>query len=55
VRVVAGALAWVAVVCLAVVIGTMAAGTDIGRRGWVLRVMALACFVGAVVLNVLAH
>jgi hypothetical protein len=54
-RAVAGVLALVAVVCLGVVIATMAAGTDVGRRGWILRTIALACFAGAVALNVLAH
>jgi hypothetical protein len=33
----------------------MAAGTDGGPRGWILRAAALACFAGAVALNVLAH
>jgi hypothetical protein len=54
-RVVASALALVAVGCLGVAIANMATGTDVGRRGWVLRVAALACFLAAVVLNVLSR
>jgi hypothetical protein len=54
-RLAAGVLALVAVVCLAVVIATMAAGTDVGPRGWILRVVALACFAAAVALNVLGR
>jgi hypothetical protein len=54
-RVAAALLALVAVVCLGVAIAHMAAGTDGGRRGWALRAAALACFAGAVVLNVLAR
>jgi hypothetical protein len=54
-RIAAGVLAVVAVVCLGAVIASMAAGTDVGPRGWVLRAVALACFAGAVVLNVLAR
>jgi hypothetical protein len=55
VRVAAGLLALVAVICLVVAVADMVSGTDVGRRGWVLRAVALACFVCAVVLNVLAR
>jgi hypothetical protein len=54
-RVAAGVLATVAVACLVLAIADMAASRDGGRRGWVLRGAALACFAGAVVLNTLAH
>jgi hypothetical protein len=55
VRVAAGLLAVVAVVCLVLAIADMAAGRNGGPRGWVLRTAAVACFAGAVLLNVLAH
>jgi hypothetical protein len=54
-RVAAAALALTAVVCLGVVIAAMAAGTDTGPRGWVLRVVAVVSFAAAVALNVLGR
>lgn len=54
-RVAAGVLALVAVVCLVLAIADMAAGRDGGPRGWALRSAAVACFAGAVLLNTLAH
>ncbi|MEA2150507.1 MAG: hypothetical protein QOD69_2337 [Solirubrobacteraceae bacterium] len=54
-RAVAGVLAFLAVVCLVVAIADMATGRQGGPRGWVLRAAAVACFAGAVALNVLAH
>ena len=54
-RAAAGLLALVAVVCLVLAIADMAAGRQGGPRGWVLRAAAVACFAGAVALNVLAH
>jgi hypothetical protein len=54
-RAVAAGLALVAIVCLILAIANMAGGSDVGRRSWLLRLTALACFLGAVVLNVIAH
>lgn len=53
-RAAAVALALVAVGCMAVVIADMARGADDGRRGWVLRGAAVACFAAAVVLGAAA-
>jgi hypothetical protein len=47
-------LALVAIVCLGVAIANVDAGTDVGGRGWALRVAAVACLGGAILLNVLA-
>jgi hypothetical protein len=55
VRVVAGVLALVAVACLVLAIADMATGREGGPRGWVLRAAAVACFAGAIALNVRAH
>ena len=54
-RVAAGLLALVAVLCIGLAIADMAAGRDDGRRGWVLRAAALACFAAAALLKVLAR
>jgi hypothetical protein len=48
-------LALVAAVCMAVAIAGMATGNESARTGWVVRMAALVCFVGAVILNVAAH
>lgn len=54
-RFAAGVLALLALVCLVLAIAGMVGETDAGPRGWVLRAAALACFSGAVLLNVLAR
>jgi hypothetical protein len=47
--------ALVAVVCMVVAIAWMVTGRPGARAGVLIRVAALACFVIAVVLNVVAH
>lgn len=54
-RLAAGILALSSVVCLGLAIADMVREADDGRRGWVLRGVAVACFAGAVLLNVLAR
>lgn len=54
-RVVALLLALVAVGCMTLAIVGMVTGRPGDRAGWALRVAALGCFAGAVVLNVAAH
>jgi hypothetical protein len=54
-RVAAGAMALVAVLCMGIAIADMAGGKEVGHRGWLLRAAALLCFVAAVLLNVLAR
>jgi hypothetical protein len=54
-RVAAGVLATVAVLCMGVVIADMATRRDAGRRGWLLRATAVVSFGAAVALNVLAR
>jgi hypothetical protein len=49
------ALATVAVVCMLLAIVGMATGHEGARTGFVLRVLAVVCFGGAVALNVAAH
>jgi hypothetical protein len=55
VRVVAALFALVAVVLMTLAIVGMVTGRPSDRAGWLIRVLALACFAIAVVLNVLAH
>jgi hypothetical protein len=55
VRVLAALLALIAVACMTVAIVGMVTGRPGARAGGLLRALALLCFVGAVVLNVLAH
>jgi hypothetical protein len=55
VRIAAVLLALIAVVLLIVAIAGMVTGRPGDRAGWLIRVLALLCFGGAVLLNVLAH
>jgi hypothetical protein len=48
-------LAVVAVVCMILAIAGMVNGNQTARTGFVLRVLAVGCFGGAVALNVAAH
>jgi hypothetical protein len=48
-------LALAAVGCMTVAMVGMVTGRPGDRAGWALRVAAVACFGGAVVLNVAAH
>jgi hypothetical protein len=54
-RALAAALALIAVACMTLAIVGMVTGRPGARAGWIVRVLALVCFVIAVVLNVLAH
>lgn len=54
-RIAAVLLALIAVVLLIVAIAGMVTGRPGDRAGWLIRVLALLCFGGAVLLNVLAH
>jgi hypothetical protein len=54
-RVLAAILALVAVACISVSIVGMVTGRPGDRAGWALRVLAVACFAAAVVLNGVAH
>jgi hypothetical protein len=54
-RVLAVLFALVAVVCLIVAIAGMATGRMDARRGTAIRMVALASFAIAVVLNVISH
>jgi hypothetical protein len=42
----------IAVACIVVAIAGMATGKQTARSGWWVRLLALACFIAAVVLNV---
>jgi hypothetical protein len=55
VRVLAAVLALIAAVLMIVAIAGMVTGRPGDRAGWLLRLLALLCFVTAVVLNVAAH
>jgi uncharacterized membrane protein len=44
--------ALIAIACMIVAIAGMATGRHSDRTGWVIRTVALACFVVAVILNV---
>lgn len=48
-------LALIAVCFMIVAIAGMATGRQGARAGWLVRLLALVCFVAAVVLNVAAH
>ena len=54
-RVLAVLLAVIAVVCMLGAIAGMVTGNQSARTGFALRVLAVACFGGAVALNVIAH
>jgi hypothetical protein len=54
-RIVAALLAVIAVVCMIGAIAGMVTGNQSPRTGFALRVLAVACFGGAVALNVAAH
>lgn len=54
-RALAAVLALIAVVCMALAIVGMVTGRPGDRAGFVIRVLAVACFAGAVALNVAAH
>jgi hypothetical protein len=54
-RVAAALLAFVSIGCLLLAISDMVRRRDDERRGWLLRMVAFACFVAAVMLNTLAH
>lgn len=45
----------IAVCSMIVAIAGMATGRQSARAGWLVRLVALVCFVAAVVLNVVAH
>jgi hypothetical protein len=49
------AFAAIAAICIIVAIAGMATGNQSARAGWLVRLLALACFVAAVALNVAAH
>jgi hypothetical protein len=49
------ALAVVAACSMGVAIVGMATGNQSERTGWIVRLVALVCFVAAVILNVAAH
>jgi hypothetical protein len=55
VRALAAALAFLAAICLTVAIAGMVTGRPGAKAGFVIRVVALGCFVAAVVLNVTAR
>jgi hypothetical protein len=48
-------LALMAVGCMTVAMVGMVTGRPGDRAGWALRAAAVACFAGAVVLNIAAH
>ncbi len=48
-------LALMAVGCMTVALVGMVTGHPGDRAGWALRAAAVACFAGAVVLNIAAH
>jgi hypothetical protein len=54
-RILALLLALVSVACMSLAIIGIVTGRPGDRAGWLLRVLALACFGGAVALNVAAH
>ena len=54
-RVLAAILVLIAVVLMMVAIAGMVTGRPGDRAGWVVRALALFCFVAAVVLNAVAH
>lgn len=54
-KVLALLLALMAVGCMTVALVGMVTGRPGDRAGWALRVAAVACFAGAVVLNIAAH
>jgi hypothetical protein len=54
-RVAAAILALVAIACMTVAIAGMVTGRPGERVGVLVRVLAVACFGGAVALNVAAH
>jgi hypothetical protein len=49
------AFAVLAAICIILAIAGMATGSQSARTGWLVRMLALTCFVAAVVLNVAAH
>ena len=51
----AALLALIAVILMIIAIAGMVTGRPGDRAGWVVRTLALVCFVAAVVLNVAAH
>jgi hypothetical protein len=51
-HVLAVAFALIAAACIIVAIAGMATGNQSARTGWLVRLLALTCFVAAVVLNV---
>jgi hypothetical protein len=51
-HVLAVAFALIAAACIIVAIAGMATGNQSGRTGLLVRLLALACFIAAVVLNV---
>ncbi len=54
-RILALLLALVAVACMTVAMVGMVTGRPGDRAGWALRAAAVACFAGAVVLNIASH
>ncbi|MFZ0043517.1 MAG: hypothetical protein WAK93_19565 [Solirubrobacteraceae bacterium] len=54
-RVLSAILALVAVGCMALAIVGMVTGRPSDRAGYFIRLLAVVCFAGAVVLNVIAH
>ncbi len=54
-RVLAAVLAAVAVGCMIVAIAGMVTGRQSARTGFLVRLLAVACFGAAVTLNVIAH
>ncbi|HZE04653.1 MAG TPA: hypothetical protein VE127_05475 [Solirubrobacteraceae bacterium] len=54
-RLLALLLALVAVACMSLALVGMVTGRPGDRAGWALRAAAVACFGGAVALNVAAH
>jgi hypothetical protein len=54
-RALAVVFALIAVACMVIAIAGMATGRQSARAGWLVRVIAVACFAAAVGLNVAAH
>jgi hypothetical protein len=54
-RALAAVLALIAVACMSLAIVGMVTGRPGDRAGWLIRVLALLCFVTAVVLNAAAR
>jgi hypothetical protein len=54
-RALAVGFAVIAVACMVAATVGMAIGNQSARTGWIVRAVALVCFVTAVILNIAAH